>query len=280
MRGLNLALEREHQNGSEHVFGALSQPGIVSIPLEDREKYLPQGEQQNIGSEKFDCASRSPVNSLAALFTYHYQHDMHPDNKKWLRDNGYTQYDRVDFSDVFVSINSGTTREGNSLIAPLRAIRSQGLVPKWKLPQLDDVWEVNADPARITQALKDLGAEFARRFTINYEQVQNVHIAEVLLDDMVGVALYAWPQPVNGIYPRSDEGFNHAVMLYEPKYYAFDNYESGEGNFIKVLAPTYAMYNYGYRIFLSAENPNATQIISLYQRLINVLQQILIQLRA
>jgi hypothetical protein len=277
MRGLNLTLELEHQNGSEHKFGALSQPGIVSIPLEEREQYLPQGEQQNIGEEKYWCASASPLNSLAALFTYHYQHNMLLENKKWLRDNGYTNYDRVDFSDAFVAINSGTTRGGNSLIAPLRAICGEvvgkGLIPKHILPQLPG-FDETYDPSRITLAMYDLGAEFKRRFTIRYEQVQNLHIANVLADDMVGVALYAWPQPVNGIYPKTDNGFNHAVMLYEPRYYAFDNYVEGEGDYIKALAPDYELFQYGYRIYLAAENPNATaEQLALYQKVIPLLKQ-------
>ncbi len=275
MRGLNLALEREHQDGTEHRFGALSQSGIVSIPLAERERYLPVGEDQNIGEEKFFCASASPLNALASLLTYHYQHGMAPDNKRWLQNNGYTNYDKVDFSDSFVAINSGTTRDGNSLIAPLRAIRSKGLIPKWQLPQLNG-FDENYDPNRITQKMVDLGAEFARRFTINYEQVQNIHVADVLKDDFVGVALFAWPQPENGVYNSDSDAFNHAICLFAPQYFAFDNYEESVGDFIKQLAPGYKLFEYGYRVFLSAENPNATsEKISLYQLLIQKLYQII-----
>ncbi len=271
-RGLNLALELEHQNGSEHVFGALSQPGIVSIPILERQNYLPVGELQNIGQEKFWCATADNLNMLAALFTYHYQHDMHPDNKKWLRDNGYTRYDKVDFSDSFIAILSGTTREGNSLIAPLRAIRANGLIPKQMLPQLNG-FDETYDPKRITQAMKDLGQELKRRFDLKYEQVQSIHFLDVLQDEMIGCALFAWPIPVNGVYTSDRTDFNHAIALISPEIDAFDNYEESEGDFIKRLSRDYAFYPYGYRVFIAAENPNATaEQIALYQRLIPLLK--------
>ena len=106
-----MAKELADISEKDWVFGALSQPGIVSIPYDERERYLPHGELQNIGEEKYDCASRSPNNHLEALFTYHYDHNMHPDNKKWLEQNGYVVWGRVLFSDAFVAINSGTTRQ-------------------------------------------------------------------------------------------------------------------------------------------------------------------------
>ncbi len=273
MRGLNLEKELREQDGTERKFGALSQPGLVSIPLLEREKYLPKGEDQNIGEEKFWCATASPLNALAALFTYHYQHDMQPDNKKWLKDNGYTQYDTVDFSDSFVAINSGTTREGNSLIAPLRAIRANGLVPKSRLPQLNG-FDETYDPTRITQELKDLGAEFARRFTITYEQVSSVLFLDVLKDDFVGCALFAWPQPVNGVYSSDRTDFNHAIVLVTPDIDAFDNYEATQGDFLKRLARDYTVYPYGYRVILSAEDAGATKKkINLLLQLIALLKE-------
>jgi hypothetical protein len=204
---------------------------------------------------------------------------MHTLNALWLRNNGYVMGDRVTFSDVFVSINSGTTIQGNSLIAPLKAIRAEGMIPKSMLPQLTyGTWETNADPSRITQAMKDLGAEFARRFTINYERVDEIHLAEALKDDMVGVAGYAWPQPdVTGTYPRIEAQPNHAFLLFKPRYFAFDNYfDAGrDGDFVKQLAPDYDFYDAAYRIYLSAEDPNATaRQVSLYQQLIGVLRKI------
>lgn len=276
MRGYLHEKELADRTETDHIFGALSQPGLVSIPLAEREKWLPIGELQNLGSEKSDCASRSPINHLEALFSYHYNNGMHPENKKWLEEKRYVQGGRVTFSDVFVSINSGTTIQGNSLIAPIQAIRKQGLIPKWMLPQLTfGTWESNANPKRITQEMRDLGAEFARRFTISYERVDELHLVEALKDDMVGVAGYAWPDPVNGVYPRIDAQPNHAFLLFNSQYWAFDNYLDNDGDFIKHLASDYDFHSTAYRIYLSAEDPTATaKQVSLYQQLIKVLLKI------
>ena len=268
--------ELADRSETDWIFGGLSQPGIVSIPLAEREQWLPIGEVQNQGEEKYWCATASPINALAALFSYHYAHNMHPENKKWLEDNGYVQNGRVDFSDAFNAILSGTTRQGNSLIAPLQSIHSDGCVPKFRLPQLY-TWDETYDPKRISTALKDLGLEFSRRFTVNYERVSEVHVADVLKDDMVGVALYGWSEPINGVYPRTSEPLNHAVLFFKPRYFAFDNYndEGRVGDFIKQLAPDYDLNDTAYRVFISKEDPNATaKQLSLYQQLIQVLTKI------
>src|ERR1041385_1135902 len=117
--GFNVELERQHQSDDDWIFGADSAPCIALIPEAEREQYLPQGELQNIGSEKYDCASRGPINILEAKFTYLYQnYKLNKENRKWLEDNGYVQWGRVLFSDRFIAIKSGTTVGGNSLKAP------------------------------------------------------------------------------------------------------------------------------------------------------------------
>lgn len=267
-RPSNFDIERElaEQSATDWVFGALSQPGVVSIPPGERDAYLPIGETQFDSLTDFtDCASRSPVNHLEALFTYHYQHAMKADNKLWLKDNGYVSDNRVTFSDRYIAILSGTTRNGNSLKSPLDAIHNQGLVPKKLLPKEDWMaWDDYYDTSKITQTLKDLGQEFKSRFTINYEQVYKTHFADVLKDDMVGVAGYAWPAPVEGVYPAAPGmPFNHAFLVYRlPKYEIFDNYLDWDktnthevaGDFTKTLAQDYIFFDYGYRVYVSQEN--------------------------
>lgn len=263
--GLNLELERAHQDGTEWKFGALSQPCLAEIPQEERIPYLPKGEVQfTTRDDMMDCATRAPINILETKFTYLYQtNKLSAINRKWLEDNGYVEDGRAVFSDAFVAINSGTTRQGNSLKAPVDAIRKQGIIPKELLPLLPTMtWEEYHDPKRITQAFRDLGAEFARRFTINYEQVFDLHFADVLYNDTISVAGYAWTKPVNGEYPKSDNPPNHAFMAFKtPKYFIFDNYvDPVDGDFIKKLAPDYRFLEYGYRIFISRENTEAKKV--------------------
>lgn len=256
--GLNLELEMQHRSEKDWMFGALSQPCLASIPSGEREKYLPKGEVQR-GVEDFqDCASRSALNILETKFNYLVRNKkLSVENYLWLHRNGYvTQSGDVEFSDRYTAVNSGTTRQGNSLIAPLEAIRTCGLIPKKLLPALPTMtFDQYHDASRITAEMITLGKEFRKRFTINYERVLEVHMDESLKDDCINTGGYAWPNPVNGVYPRTNNPANHAFMVYDlPKYQAFDNYLDFDGDFIKKLAPDYDLVDFGYRVYISAEN--------------------------
>ncbi len=251
--GLNLELEKLHASPEDWHFGAMSGACITDIPEGERERYLPRGERQDIGEEKMDCATRSPLNELELKFNWLLKNKkLLPENEQWFRDNGYITENSFEFSDVFIAILSGTTRQGNSLKAPLQAIHEYGLIPKSKLPQLHG-FDENYDPKRVTGSLKALGEQFKSRFKINYEKVDEVHYKQLLKEDMLGTAGYAWPQPVNGEYPKSDLSPNHAFLIYKNQYYAFDNYEESSGDYIKKLAPDYDCLGYGYRVYITAQ---------------------------
>jgi len=202
---------------------------------------------------------------LEAQFTYAYRNNLiKPENKKWLENNGYVKGDRVIFSDAFVAINSGTTRQGNSLKAPLEAIRKKGLVPNFMLPLLPDMsWEDYHSKSRITPEIEKLGYAFADRFNINYEEVKSIHFADANKDSMLVVAGYAWSTPKDGRYYRTEHEPNHAWMNIKPQYYAFDSYEEGRGDFIKELNADFKFYDFGYRVYVSAENTEAELNIQL-----------------
>lgn len=284
MNYYNFDIEKEllEQNGTEWLFGGLSQPSIVSIPQSERAAYLPAGETQATNtSDTYDCATRGPINVYASLYTYGYQKKIFSaENRKWLEENGYVKDGKIDFSDRFIAILSGTTRKGNSLKAPLDCIHNKGLIPKWMFP-LDKslTFEQYYDSSKITQGMLDLGEEFIRRFENNYEQVYPVHFGEVLKDDYIDVAAYAWPTPVNGVYHRTNWPMNHCFVLWNvPKFLAFDNYEESPGDFIKQLAPDYNFFNYGYRPYIGKEtvinpaNPVDTAVkIAKLQQLLQLL---------
>lgn len=275
--GLDLDRERAEQKGDEWRFGALSQPGIANIPLNLRDMYLPKGELQ-YGKEDFrDCASRSPHNALEAQFNYLYLNGLlSASNKKWLRDSEYVNADdRIEFSDRFTAILSGTTRAGNSLKSPLESIRKNGLIPKKMLPASPDIdFDAYHDTSKITKEMRDLGQEFRNRFTINYEQVHRSHFSEALKDDVIGVAGFAWPPKKNGVYPKADDQPNHAFLLYrKPDFEAFDNYTEAESDFTKTLALDYTFWEYGYRVFISKETDYAAQL-SLWQQLLDALKRL------
>jgi len=257
--GLDLAKEIADQSAEDWIFGS-SSPVCLSaeMPSTERLKYLPAGEIQKGKNDTMDCASRAPVNILETKFNYLFSNDkISPENKQWLIDNGYFSDDGVTFSDAFIAILSGTTRNGNSLKAPCDAIYNMGMVPKSKLPlEKTMTWEEYHDIARITPELLALGLEFKKRFTINYERVLERDYNWLLKEDLIDVGGYAWSKPSNGIYPRSDKTPNHAfVVVQEPFYTIFDNYlDSHDGDYIKRLATDYDFMDYGYRVIVTAEH--------------------------
>ena len=260
MRGLDLEREAAEQLGNEWQFGAASPLCVFSVPIDKRPEYLPRGEAQNIGEEKQGCVTRAYLNILETKFTYALRNNIiKPENAKWLRDHGYTVFNNgseyVEFSDAFIEILSGTTRQGNSLKAPAQAIHSYGLLPKNLLPQLD-TFDDHHNPDRITGGMKILGLDFLKRFKINYEQVDNSYFEQLLKMDMENIAVHAWPAIEDGEYPAILAQFNHAVMAFAlPKTYIFDNYKDAEfdGIWIKKLKENYKMLNYGYRIYIAEE---------------------------
>jgi len=264
MQTFDIEKQKREESGDDYIFGALSQPGIVSIPPEERDAYFPQGEVQFSNRADFvDCATRNgPVEQLEALLNYHYLHGMKPENKQWLRDKGYILDGKIALSDRFSAILSGSTKRGNSLKAPYDSVHRDGVIPKSMLPKEDwMLWEDYHELSKITQEMKDLGREFARRFSIRYEKVHRDHFADLLKDEMIGVAAHAWDKPVNGVYLRHEGDYIHAFLLYKlPKFIARDSYydftDEGvqiKGDFTKTLAPDYDFYEWGYILKITAE---------------------------
>lgn len=255
-RGIDLVREQLELRGDEELYlGAASPVCLYSIPLEERTNHLPKGERQDIGDDKQGCVSRGYCNIAETKFTYAYRNNLiKPENKLWLEENGYVVDGRIEFSDAYIEILSGTTKQGNSLKAPAHAIHEYGLVPKKLLPQLRD-WDEHYNTKRITPKIKALGEEFARRFQQRYSQVRTNDFDTLLTTDLVNIAVAAWPAPINGEYPRNTNlSMNHAVMAYGlPKTYIFDNYEEEPGDYIKKLASDYVIYEYGYRLYVSKE---------------------------
>lgn len=260
--GFNAIQESLDRDGKEWQFGSASQPCIALIPKAERRAYLPLTEMQDAAGGRMNCASHSPNNLLAAKFTYAYQKNIFtPENKKWLEDNGYVKDNRVDFNNRFLAIMSGTTSLGNSLKSPLQAIRDFGLIPKGMLEEYPQVpFNIYYDRKCITEEMKTLGKEFSFRFIINYEQVPRGIFKS--LDDFIDIGLYAWPNPINGIYPRIEGGYNHASLIIEPEYFDFDSYpDTFDGDYIKNLAPDYDFYETGYRVFISKQTTKEEQDI-------------------
>jgi len=256
--------ERDELRGDEWLFGTVT-TDLGLVPLETRLSYAPRGVLQfNNVMDTSGCASRAPLNILETKFTYFYQTTMHPNLKEWLEVQGYVEGGKVVFNDAFIEILSGTTRHGNSLKAPLEAIRKNGLIPRSAIPlEAGMTWEQYMDPARVTQEHRGQGAEFLRRFSINYEQVLSSQFLVALKDDLLDVAGHAWPNPVNGVYPRNEGSHNHAFANATPEIDALDTYEP----FVKRLAKDYSFFAWGYRIAITGQNPMPNQQVAVFETL-------------
>lgn len=260
MNTFNEGLERSAQDGTEYQFGAI-QKDLAIIPVLERSKYLPEGVLQF--SQLMDsqgCASRAPINALEAKFTYFLDHGMHPDLKRWMEKNGYIKNGRALFDDNYIEILSETTQSGNSLKAPLEAIRKHGLIPK-TLSMDGLTWEEYMNPARVTPEMKKLGQEFLRRFTIGYEQVQSGQFMETLNEDFLDMAVFAWPEPVNNVYPKTEGVFNHAVAGVDSSILIFDNYLP----FKKTLVKDYNIFPWAYSLSITSQNPYPDEQVALLE---------------
>lgn len=253
--GFNLEKEKAERTETDYVFGGNSPFKVDAGFVENIKMYLPIGELQNIGEEKIWCATASVLNILETKFNYLRENNLiSKENLSWLEEKGYIDFDYSEFrfSDVFIAIKSGTTRQGNSLKAPLQAVRHFGIIPKSLLPQLE-TWDDNYNPKRITKEIEELGYDFLERFDIGYDIIYKKDFKEFIKGEMLDVGLHGWSNPVNGIYPRTEEQFNHAVCIFPPtEYEAFDNYlDSIDNDFIKKLSSDYKLLDYAYRIIIT-----------------------------
>ena len=246
--GFNIKLEQEHSEKTDYIFGAASPTCIALIPEEERMNYMPKGELQNIGEEKMDCASRAPVNKIEAKLTYLYQNNkLTLAEVNFFNKYGYVNGGRIECSDAYIAIKSGTTPEGNSLKAPCQAIHEWGLVPKSILPQLS-TFQAHHNPARITSEIEAIAKEFKSLFNVGYDKTYEIDY----LKDFYVEAGFAWPEAINGIYPRDERDFNHAWLgIKNPKHIIFDNYEESKNDFIKQLAIDYKLLEYQYRLYIT-----------------------------
>lgn len=255
--GLDIEREEQEQSEKDWMFGAVDVQDLAIIPEHERQHYLPLGEVQKSDLEDMmDCASRGILNIVEAKLNYLLKtKKLSFSNEVWLKQNGYVTDFGVELSDAFISIKSGTTRRGNSLKAPLEAVRKLGCVPKSKLPlEKWMTWEQYHDPNRITLELDAVGLEFEKRIKINYIKVESEHFAKSVQEDFLDVAGYAWPQHSNGIYPPVPYPPNHVFVLYKQLFMAFDNYiDPFDGDFMKNLAHNYNFYSHGYRMTVNQE---------------------------
>ena len=259
-RGLDLEKQKRDEKPTDYILGAETPRCVVPISKDEFLKYLPKGELQ-FGREDFmDCATRSPNNNLEAkLNKFVATYPFHAFTT-WLISKGYVNpQNKVELSDRFTAILSGTTRQGNSLVAPLHTIHKTGIIPKKLLPREENMtWDEYHDKTKITQVMLELGQESLSWIDITYWKTDLK-----ARDDIACTAGHAWPQPIEGVYLKTEEQFNHAFIT-EPQYVVFDNYEESPDDFIKELAPDYNLLP-GYRLVIQLKKNEDTELKQEYE---------------
>lgn len=136
--------------------------------------FLPTGEKQYaVGFDSMSCVSFSALNSLEAQFAWLIK------NKKlsvaqmnFLSENGYLDADgKVNFSDRFTAIMSGTMRNGNYFTNVWDSIRRDGLLPERDFPMGGNNWDEYHDKTKITEAMKAKAKKILEHFLFQYEWV-------------------------------------------------------------------------------------------------------------
>lgn len=241
----------------DYVFGGFS--GLTDdITLESGDSwanYLSIGEHQ--ATKHFDpyaCVSLSALNCIEAILNYKKTKGLL--NKafiKWCEDKGYfNDLGQFDFSDRYIAKLSGTDlKNGNSGAVVADTMRNYGLIPEKMYPSNRDMSRAEYYKT-ITADLIELGKEWNEWVEIKYERVfcNTVSMKDALVHSPLQVYVYAWENPINGVYQATNKTPNHAISEFMPEWFIFDSYTEDElwgKDFIKQLASNFKFYTFGYK---------------------------------
>lgn len=151
----------------------------------DWSEFLPDYEDQTLpGFDSVSCVTYSGQNVLEPQLDLMIEKDRVPATAlAFLEKHGYLKDGKVNFSDRFSAILSGTTANGNYMTNVPDSFRRDGLIPEHMLPYPDlsdlmkngrvtqPVAALNRylNKAVITAEMKALGKEFLKHFNIQYD---------------------------------------------------------------------------------------------------------------
>lgn len=179
--------------------------------------YKPEHEHQFNYASLYDtlmCVSFAQTDALESLMMYHlFNGNISASNVLWLKDNGYFKNGFLNFNERYVAINGKTSSQGAYAFDVINGIRHRGCIPQDMFPFAGN-FKDNVNPQFVTEEMYALGDEFARRFPISYEWVDNGDVQEFIkYSPLTASVRYA-----NGDGILSPEGLpNHRVMVYTVK---------------------------------------------------------------
>lgn len=152
-------------------------PTIVNL-LADWRDWRPSDEKQykDYTFDTMSCATFSALNIVENTINYFiYKGDMiNVSQLEWLNKNGFIKDGKLNLSDRFTAIMSGTTPQGNYMQNVWDSIRKDGCIPEAMLPFGGNNWAEYHNKNVITQAMKDLAKQFLEIVDSSYEWTSNI----------------------------------------------------------------------------------------------------------
>jgi len=234
--------------------------------------YLPVGELQNRGQEKFTCTNHSTNNDLEVEFKWLIKNEPDSPVIKFIKDEGGLIDGEVNISERFDAWASGTGvyGGGNNFKRVCDSKRHNGFLFEHEWPYVDDNDEFIKTPSvELIQRARNR----AKVLDIQYEFVSPESFVNSLQYGSSVTCGFAWPNPNDGIYPRSGNPINHAFLGFEYEQNRtkeiFDSYLDRQvaGDFIKDLAWNYNL-GWGVQLTVGMKQPmfNITAIKDLLIR--------------
>jgi hypothetical protein len=226
-------------NPMDFVFGANTKLSEEVInPGGQWLDYLPEKEyQKKNGVETMSCPDFGSCNQIETLEIFKYKN---PNN----------------YSDRFVSINSGTTTQGNNPNNSCEAIRKFGMIPETLLPFDESInsWQEFHSPKPVPDSLSKEGTKWLENNEYHHEWVWTgggyvtvgqklAYLMKSLEFSPIGISVVAWKYRNGRYWKNSGENDNHWCVLVGYKkdvcWYVFDTYDG----FVKELE---WVYDFGF----------------------------------
>lgn len=247
--------------------------------VDDWLPYYSVGElQHGTYFDTMSCVTFATLNIIEAKFNYLLKKELiSSDSLNWLKEKGYIENGKFNFSDRFIASLSGTTQKGNNARNVWNAIRKYGLVPQhmcdWDRGR-DAVYEERfaewyRDPENVSRETLDLGKEFLERFDILYERVQKADYFEAVKHSPLLVFIATSCPKEEDYQLACGNTVNHAVSLPNANgefLQLFDHYHknpNGEGQekFLRKVSKDYLNYSFGYSCSVSEIKPKEDKCI-------------------
>lgn len=217
------------ERDSDYVFGSGQLKGKVVRPDGDWRAYTPKYEgQRERGIETSACATFGTINCVETLME-----EMGLGND-------------LDYSERFISLLSGTTRQGNSPTKVAETIRRYGLIPQAMMPFDDSIrsWDdFNSWKGADKEKCLAAGRQWLKRYGFGYDRVWSGDVspeakrrlmAEARRYSPLGVSVLAWVDE-GGEYLKPEGGEDNHWCMSVAEDVVVDTYEPN----VKRLKPGY-----------------------------------------